>query len=282
MKGDFTKKIYKMNDKANEFYKSVKAVWVFSTIATVFGLIQLISFIFLGAEVNGATATTGTQWQIAMAWTVTIVAVVNCWIGFYMGIQNSRGASSFFIWALLTNALSFFINAMAGMWLVNIAVVLSIPTIFIRYIVWKGELQEKEEWSFKKIWWWVYLICAFLFVAFFVLVAAWGEEIYAHAWNSDPEQYRYLWYIDALTAGLTIIANIVLIFKWRQAYFWFTIMKIPLFVLYIESGNIVPLIQQCIYLTMDAGTVMAWTAQGSGKEQKNKELETQDKNVVAS
>ncbi len=261
-------KFTKVSEKVNKFYSSSMSIYIFCGIATLVGIIQLIAFAFGWLEVNGTANTSNfTTSEKFWAWFATIISIVNCYVAFYMCILNSRGSSSFLWWAVGMNVLTFIVNAMAGMWMLNLQILIVLPLVFVRYYAWENKWYEKEELQIKNSWWWLYLISILIFIMFILIVEQWGEQIYNGTIN---EGQKMLWYFDAISAALQVIANMFLIFKVRQAYLWMELSKIPFIILYINSGNIVPTIQQVIYFTMDCATVLAWTSQLKKKE----ELET--------
>lgn len=252
-------KFLKVADGINKFYSSTKSIYIFCGIATVVGLVQIIAFAMGALEINGTlNDATSSQAQKLWAWFAITISIINCYVSFYMCILNSRGDSSFLWWAVGMNVLTFIVNAMASMWMLNLQIIIVIPLVFIRYYVWEHKLYEEGKFSFKNCWWWLYIISVVLVVIFILIVFLWGEQIYAGGINDGK---KMLWYFDTISAALQVIANTLLIFKVRQAYLWMELSKIPFIALYIQSGNIVPTVQQLIYFTMDCATVLAWTAQ---------------------
>ncbi len=252
-------KFDRVSEKVNKFYSSTKSIYIFCAIATVVGLIQLIAFAFGWLEVNGTSnSSMFSSGEKFWAWFAMIISIINCYVSFYMCILNSRGNSSFLWWAVGMNILTFVINSMAGMWMLNLQILIVLPLVFIRYYAWENKWYEKEKLQLKNSWWWLYLISALVLIMFILIVFLFGEKIYSGTINEDQ---KLLWYFDAISGALQVIANMLLIFKVRQAYLWMEISKIPFVILYINSGNIVPTIQQVIYFTMDCATVLAWTSQ---------------------
>ncbi len=257
-------KFLKITDKVNKFYSSVISIYIFCGIATIVGIIQIIAFALGCLEVNGTVNdSTSLASEKIWAWFAIIISIINCYVSFYMCILNSRGNSSFLWWAVGMNVLTFIVNAMASMWMLNLQILIVIPLVFVRYYVWKNNLYEEGKFTFKNCWWWLYIISAACVVIFTLIVFLWGETIYSGGINDGK---KMLWYFDAISAALQVIANTLLIFKVRQAYLWMELSKIPFIALYIQSGNIVPTVQQLIYFTMDCATVLAWTAQSKKKE----------------
>lgn len=261
----------RLSENVNNFYSSKKSIYIFCGIATAVGLIQLLAFAFGWLEVNGTSnSNVYTSIEKFWAWFAILISIVNCYVSFYMCILNSRGNSSFLWWAVGMNVLTFIVNAMAGMWMLNLQILLVLPLVFVRYYAWENKWYEKENLQIKKSWWWLYLISAMIFIMFILIVVFWGEQIYNGTIN---EGQKMLWYFDAISGALQVIANMLLIFKVRQAYLWMEISKIPFIILYLNSGNIVPTIQQVIYFTMDCATVLAWTSQ---LKKQNKLLEVKN------
>lgn len=256
-----------LSDNVNKFYSSTRSIYIFCGIATIVGLVQLLAFALGWLEVNGTVNEPGyAAMEKFWAWFAIIISVINCYVSFYMCILNSRGNSSFLWWAVGMNVLTFIVNAMAGMWLLNIQILIVLPLVFVRYYAWENGWYEKESLKIKNSWWWLYLIGILVFIMFILIVVLWGEQIYSGTVN---EGQKMLWYFDAISAALQVFANMLLIFKVRQAYLWMEISKIPFIALYVHSGNIVPTIQQVIYFTMDCATVLAWTSQ---LKEKNSEV----------
>lgn len=263
-------RIEKISEKVNKFYSSTTSIYIFCAIATVVGVVQLVAFACGWLEVNGTSNTSDFSSMAKFwAWFAMIISVINCYVSFYMCILNSRGNSSFLWWAVGMNVLTFIVNAMAGMWMLNLQILIVLPLVFVRYYAWEKKWYEKESLQIQNSWWWLYLISALVFILFIMIVVLWGEQIYSGTIN---EGQKMLWYFDAISGALQVVANMLLIFKVRQAYLWMEISKIPFVILYINSGNIVPTIQQLIYFTMDCATVLAWTSQ---LNKEKKELEVQ-------
>ncbi len=283
-------------NKVNWFYGTFYSVILFCGIATLFGVFSIVQYAWMGGSINGTTIEMNVVGRQILAWFTIFLSLISIYVGFISSILVARGKASFVFWMTTMNALLVVTNGLAGLWLLNIQIIICFPLLAIRYHVWKYELYEQEKYSFKNIGWIVYVIAIGFTIAFFGIVGLWGEEIYSVSTNpemninlagtvqeiggievdySDIEVHQYLWYLDALTASLGMAGNLAAVFKWRHNYLWMSIQKVPQIWLLSIGHNWVPIVQVLIWFTLDMSTILTWTAQSLDSKNK-KMLEIQD------
>lgn len=269
--------------KVNDFYKTKYAVIIFSIIGTFFGVIEIVMFFTGALEINGTSF--GDETSQAQLWTTLFafgLSLFSLYFGFYIGIANTNKSPYASYYSAIGTAVAMIMDVLAGLWLISIELLITIPIIMYRKNFWNKERYKEEKFQFKNMWPWVLLTAIIGMIIFYGMVFLWHDQIYGYSilpWmeapNADPK-FAWKWYFDASVAWMGILGSFCFVFRWRQAYFWWTVCKVPQTILFITAGLYVQATQQVIWLLIDMGTVLALTHQISLHK---KEKEGEEKGI---
>lgn len=259
--------IYVLAEKSNDFFNSMKAIMLLSIIGTIFAIIELISFFCFGMEINGISFEESKENIRLLALTIILVILSLCslYLGFFVGIANTRGASYSSYLSFSIVVITIILDCYAGLWLMVIELGIAIPIIIYRKGFWASEKYKQEKFQLKNCWQYLFIVGIFSIILFFGIVIIWGEEIYS--WSLYPGEIgsnanrSFVWYFDATVAVFGTLGNLSFLFRWRIAYLWWTIAKLPLIINCAVNGNLIQIFQQFIFLLLDLGTVLAITHQ---------------------
>lgn len=254
--------------KVNDFFHSYKAITILCSIGTVVGILELIAFFFLGMEINGVSVEQAGENIVLLLFTVFIVALAlgNLFLGFLLGVLNARGSRHAANLSMAYIFMNILLNMFAGLWLVTLELLIVLPLTFYRGKFWAAEKYKNDKYTFKNYWWLVLLTAILSAILFFGLVGFFGHEIYSFTIlpgqeNGSNADRAYVWYLDAVVATLGVMGNVCFIFRWRLAYVWWTMSKLPIMICFAANGNIVQIFQMMIWIVVDMGTVLAMTYQ---------------------
>ncbi len=259
--------------KINDFFNSHTAIIIFSIIGTIFAIVELISFFGLGMEINGVSFNEAKEDISLLILTLSLdgLALISLFLGFFVGIANTRGSIYATPLSIAIMVIMIILDAFAGLWLVALQLSISIPIVIYRKGFWAKEKYKNEKYLLKNKWPLILTIGLISVIFFFGIVILWGEQLYSFSLYPNQvgsnSQRSYVWYLDATVAAMGILGNVCLVFRWRIAYLWWTIAKIPLIICFAVNGNLVQISQQLIFFVIDMGTVLAMTYQQ--KLQKN-------------
>lgn len=253
--------------KVNDFFNSYIAIIVLSVIGTIFAILELVAFFCFDLEINGIDLNTSKEDSALMIMTIFAVALslVSLYLGFFVGIANTRGSkyASYLSFSIMIIAI--ILDTMAGLWLVVIELGIAIPIVIYRKNFWIQERYKEEKFNLKNMWPWLVMVGLGSIILFYGIVALWGKEIYSTSLypgqDGSNSERSYVWYLDATVAVLGTLGNFCILFRWRLAYFWWTLSKFPLIICFVANGNYVQIFQQVIFILIDLGTVLAMTHQ---------------------
>ncbi len=253
--------------KVNDFFNSYKAIAILSSVGVVFAIVELVSFFFLGMEINGISfieSQENVELLLLTLFAVTL-SLVSLFLGFFIGVANARGSKWAPNLAIISIIISLIINVMAGLWLVVMELSVVLPITFIRRSCWKREIYKDEKYSIERLWPFLLAIGICSGILFFSVVSIWGREIYSFSVYPDTvgsnADRKYIWYLDATVATLGIMGNFSFIFRWRTSYVWWTMSKLPYITCMVANGNLIQVFQMLVWIVVDMGTVLAMTHQ---------------------
>lgn len=261
--------------KVNDFYNTYYAVLLFSAIGTVFAVLELWLFFTNQMNINNLYfSECDTTIKLVTTLSAVALSLVSLYFGFFIGIAITRGSKCATQLSLVGMALAIVLDVLAGLWLVCLEFAIIIPLVIVRKFFWDRELYKEEKYQFKHMWPYLLAVGISAIVLFYGVILTLGPIIYS--WSVLPwmpaanADTPYVWYMDATVAWLGVLGAFCLFFRWRQAYFWYTIAKVPLIIAFAANGLLVQISQQVIWFLIDMGTVLALTHQQS-EHKKEKE-----------
>lgn len=254
--------------KVHEFFESKWSMITFSIVGTVFAIVEIVLFSLGIIEINGITIGDGNpinNWQIFVTTFSVTMSLFSLYFGFYVSVLNTRKSKNASLYAIVNMILFLIIDLMAGLWLVVFEYSFAIILMMFRNGFWERESYKKEKYNLKNMWWVLVITGLGAAALYFGLVLLAGESIYNNSlfpgMPPSNEQREWVWYLDALTAILGTMGSICMFFRWRLAYFFWTIITIPIVPALFVNGNYIQIFELVIWVFIDIATVLAITHQ---------------------
>lgn len=248
--------------KINKFYASNAAFITFSTATILFGIVQVLLFIFGGLKINGTTYIDSSHKDIIFVWVSLTLSILSCLAGFIGAILSLRG-STLFIWpSLFQLTMQIFVAISSAVWLTAIAVLFSIIITIVRYILWKLGTLDKIDINPKKVMIYVAIIGVIIFSVFTFLEVKfeWLRTIPSVDESNDLFVKDIVWGVfDAISSSLVMMANVLFLFKIRWSFVLYLTSKIFSIANYSHMGNFIPVVQLLLFSTMDITGFLAWS-----------------------